>query len=282
MGGTKRGATIQTAQKLAGGGIVLISRHRMVVLTVTVLVVAAMISSWAWRRWGDLVTSDPRFALEAAKLRVTPQPDWIRSNVKRDVIRDGSLEQLSLLDTELVSRIAAAFELNPWVREVVEVRKSAGGRIDVRLAYRRPLIMVAANDGFWPVDAEGILLPPMEFTSDSVREYIQVHTAHSRPAGPIGSSYGDPRILDAARIATLIEDEWSRLGIQKIVAGATARRPYELQTAKGSRVIWGSAPGNEAAGEPRAEEKLKKLLDHTRQNGVLDRGDPITIDLTTP
>ena len=139
------------------------------------LVIATATFAWAWARWGSEVARHPRFSVSIEKIQTPPQPTWIQSNVIEEVVRDGNLESLSLLDHSTTLKVDRAFALHRWVRRVERVDKQSSRRLIVQLLYRRPAIMVKADpDGFWPVDTEGYLLPPNEFSELQTREFLHV------------------------------------------------------------------------------------------------------------
>ena len=60
-------------------------------------------------------------------------------------MRDGSLAELSVLDSDLTKRVVQAFELNAWVAEALWAGKrpeKTSPRVIVKLRYREPVIMV--------------------------------------------------------------------------------------------------------------------------------------------
>ena len=127
---------------LAGSG-----RGFFGILALSLLFVVTAYVGWA--KWGDQITKRPEFVLTAESFEITPQPPWIRSDIKAAVMRDGSLRQLSLLDPDLTKRVVQAFELNAWVAGALQASKRAGRngpRVIVQLRYREPVIMVRTRD----------------------------------------------------------------------------------------------------------------------------------------
>ena len=172
---------------LAGGG-------RSIFAVAAVVLLLVIFSYVGWAKWGGQISGHSRYTLTAESFEVTPQPTWIRTDIKADVMRDGSLADLSVLDPDLTKRVVQAFELNTWVARVNRVVKRPGKetpRVIVELDYRRPVVMVKTRNGFWPVDSEGVLLPPDDFSPSQTRAYLRVVTDNWQPAGPIGTPYGD-------------------------------------------------------------------------------------------
>ncbi len=268
-----------------------------------------------WSKWGSVIQRSSKYSLTADSFVITPQPSWIQSDVRADVMRDGSLAKLSILDPDLTKRVVQAFELNTWVAEALWAGKSLGTdgpRVTVQLRYREPAVMVRTRDArwegdcFWPVDTEGVFLPPDEFSKSQTRNYLRVEAGNSTPVGAVGTPYGDPGVVGAARIAAAIGEAWRSFGLEWIVVqkgetlevGQPAEAVYVLLPSGGSpdalasrrgnrlanssdslpaketslvQIHWGHAPGREVAGEALASQKLARLNHFIKQNGRLDQ-----------
>jgi hypothetical protein len=83
----------------------------------------------------------------------------------------------------------------------------------------------------------------------------------------------------------LLED-WESLKLYRIVpvaaAGAAEPVEYELYTRRQTRVLWGHAEANTAAGEPAAAEKLAQLKKYATPREGLERSVPQDIDVRRP
>jgi len=240
---------------------------------------------YAWKHGGIQERARSAGRLTIDKLEITPQPAWIRTDVRAEAFRDGSLAELSGLDRELAYRVFRAFELHAWVDKVNRVSKQPQGRVLVDVRYRRPVAWVEVpsimspenKDGVLPIDGLGVLLPPDDFRSQDVTPYLRIAVSDLAPWGPVGTAWPDPRVVGAARIAVLVENQWPALGLHRILVHtpmADARRGerpvYELTTRHGHRLIWGCAPGEEKANEASTGSKIALL----RQ--LADRADRLT------
>src|SRR3954454_23351119 len=90
-------------------------------ISVLILAALAIAAHFAWLRSKPQLAQDPHFALTMDKIRVTPPPPWIRSDVKTQALLDANLiGTLSVLDEweTLSLRIKQAFEFHPWVASV--------------------------------------------------------------------------------------------------------------------------------------------------------------------
>jgi hypothetical protein len=266
-------------------GLALVVRggRRPLVLVVALVAAAVGGAFYARHRWPELLTIGRQHRMSAEAIDVTPQPRWIATDVKAEVIESAGLAELDLLDRELTARVAQAFAAHTWVAEVRRVVKQAGPRVVVELAYRRPVAMVevvsAGRPGLLPLDEQAVLLPPEDFSPNEARDYLRIQVADSKPAGPVGTPWGDPRITGAVHIAAAWREKpWKSLGLYRIetdaAAPASPARPapieYVLQSREGRRILWGRAPGEEQSGEATTSQKIARLIAHVQAGGRLD------------
>lgn len=234
----------------------------------------------AYQQWGGLVLGDAKYRITAESLEVSPpQPTWIYGNVKAEVIRDGSLEERSALESSLTPQMIDAFELHPWVESVVSLRKEYPNSIRVQLSYRRPVAMVEVFDEKrWisPVDRFGYVLPTDGFQHnlDSPDHYLRIYVGQQLAPAVAGTLWPDVRIRDASALAGVLAAAREPLGLYRIVALPAAeefRAPqFALATRQRAVVIWGSGPGEEEKGESNASDKLAALQAFVREHGALD------------
>ena len=78
----------------------------------------------------------------------------------------------------------------------------------------------------------------------------------------------------------LLESIWQVLDLYRIAVptpaaatDATPRTDFELVTRGGQNFHWGSAPGKERPGEPRAIDKVKGLKAWAEEHGSLEKWD---------
>jgi hypothetical protein len=304
MGVPKPKAGKQVSRAAQTLRILLRPQNRGLVLTVVVLV--ATIAGWlyAWQRWGGLSGDSAEHVVTAEQIYVTPPPEWVHSDVKTEVLRAAGLVQLDLRDPQLVSNVAAAFALHPWVAKVTRVRKHVPPRVDVDIEYRRPVAAVevtARNEpGLLFVDAYGVLLPSADFAQRQAKDFLRISAGTETPAGVYGTPWGSERIAGAAAIAAAWEGgqekgdrgqktgdsvqrkRWQQLELYRIVPVQIpgGEFVYELRTQAGARVIWGAAPGSESTPEPSPDLKIAALENYVADKGPLDReGAPPQLDL---
>lgn len=234
----------------------------------------------AWHQWGADHVAEKFYGVNEDLIEVTAPPPFVRTDIVESVYRDTAMDGLSLLDPQATAKIASAFSMNPWVKRVVSVRKLPGGAIDVRLQYRTPVAMVLVEKPetadedvyFFPVDAEGVLLPTSEFARAETLQYIHIVVPGVYATGLVGAPFGDPRVESAARLAAILSEYRADAGILSIDVPGDPRvdkiPKLELTTseqlASGDTVnrkrFWGSPPGMEAPGEPTVRMKVETLL----------------------
>ena len=238
-----------------------------------------------WTKYGRYVPAD-RFRLEAGNIDLTSVPDWIQSDIITEVMRDGSLDEVSLLDPEATVHIAQAFRLHSWVQDVKRVSKHADGHVEVELEYRQPVGMVKVKGGHFPVDGDGILLPP-DLSVTAARRFARIEVGETWPLGSPGTGWGNQRVVGAARIASAFGADWQKLQLHTISTSVDPsskrknnRPTYVIRTASDRRIIWGHAPQEEIDTEAPAQDKISRLVEYVRTNGPLDELDENTeIDL---
>jgi hypothetical protein len=242
--------------------------------------IGLFVGTWyvAWRFYaGPHVLADLRYRVTVEDVEITPLPPWIHSDVRAEAIRGITLGgSMSIMNDELTQRVADAFGLHPWVAKVTGVRKFRPSRLKVDLQYRRPVLMVEVPGGLLPVDVQGAWLPSGDFSPVEANGYPRLVGISSAPVGPVGTRWGDARVLGAAEIAAAIGPAWTSLDLQRIAAttasvtSAGEEYTYEIATRRRSRILWGHSPGESNPGEVPAAEKLARLKQYAAEHGGLD------------
>ncbi|MEX0701064.1 MAG: hypothetical protein WD069_03125 [Planctomycetales bacterium] len=256
-----------------------------------VLVIAALLAA-GWfvapmiRRALPRLDERAEYRVRTAEIQVTELPRWVPPDFVAQATRQAGLpEEMSLLDDRLARDVAEAFRLHPWVRNVVRVEKKYPARVVVELEYREPVAMVQVSRGMYPVDADGVLLPPADFSVADTNRYPTLAEVKSTPQGPAGSSWGDPVVIGGAKLAAVLLPDWRELGLTAIRATHSASAKldditYELVTRGGSRIVWGRPPQSDHPGELTPEQKLGRLKDYRERFGDFDAPDgPYEIDI---
>lgn len=255
------------------------------------LILAVGISGWFGfqklkNQLPDL-SQQEQYQVETRQLSLIPAPPhYVPIDLVDQVIKRNQLpEKVSLLDRDLVIRIAEAFQKHPWVQKVVSVRKTS--TVEVELQFRKPAAMVEFKQRLLPVDNAGILLPPEDFSVSDARRYPVITGVESVPAGPPGNAWGDVTVTGAAQLAEALGPHWKELEIVSIEAPPRMSEAsslddliYRLITAGGSEIVWGRSPKSQRRGELRVDQKIGKLEKYYRDYGGFDRPHgPYEIDI---
>jgi hypothetical protein len=248
-------------------------------------IAAALVSGACYAVWHHVrshVLADSQYQVHPEHISVTPLPEWIRGDIKAEILRDLNRNgPLSLLDEDLTVRLAGAFAAHPWIARVDRVSKHFPSGVDVVVAYRVPVAMVEVHEGqaLLPVDIQGVVLPTREasgqqnFTPDEAERYPRIGEIHTMPSGPVGTRWGDAAVLGGAQIAAALGDDWNALKLARITpwerkpARSGVEYTYVLATRSGTKVFWGRAPGTETAGEVPPSEKISQLKLYASQHG---------------
>ncbi len=91
------------------------------------LVVVALLG-WAmqavWQRVAPAVIHREPYLLSAERITMTPQPEWITTDIRAEVIRNAGLDQqLSILDDAFMGVVQDGFVLHPWINSVEKITK---------------------------------------------------------------------------------------------------------------------------------------------------------------
>lgn len=239
-----------------------LDEHRAGVGTLVVAAAAIGLGWAAWSRLGDRVRGAADLMLHPESIAVEGVAPWVRADLKTEALRDASLDAgVPLDDPELVRRLARAFAMHPWVRDVVSVTARHPAAADVVVRCREPVAMVSVPGGLLAVDAEAVVLPSDDFTAESAAEYPRITGVPSGPQGAVGFPWGDPLVQEGAAVAAVVGPDWKPLGLFgcRPTGGGQTPRTWELFDEKGRTIAFGAAPGHEAAGEPTAAAKIARL-----------------------
>lgn len=247
--------------------------------------IAAALLIPAARRFLPDVADRAEYLVTPAHITLSPPPHWIPADILQQAVDKAATSgRLSLLDDSLTEKIAAAFHTHPWVERVLRVQKSWPTRVHVELLWRRPVAMVACIDGFYPIDANGVLLPSRDFAPADLDRYPIIENIASVPLGRVGESWGDPVVEHSAALAAefLNSDDpntnwWHIFRLAAIVAPrrTTLNAPvdeleFQLRTSGGSTILWGRGPDSLHPGELSTERKLERLAEFTERFGPID------------
>lgn len=223
---------------------------------------AALWTGWRFMREKSL--ADGRYQAGRRDILTLSPPPWISPHFIDEVLAyrkmNGSTG-VNITDRKAIEDLFVAFTRHPWVKRVESLEIAYPARIFARLEFRVPTALVEAaaeqygpefRGGVFPIDAEGVLLPSdylkASQTADpgSVFDYIWISGIRSTPMGGVGEPWNDPRLEEAALLAEMLRDDFSRLGIQKIAVRPTDESKidgqFDLETRRGAKIYWGTFP----------------------------------------
>ena len=269
----------------SGGMARLLWRQRSLLGAVGILA-GGCIAGWvAWQQLGGVLERNADSLLTGETIEVVGIPDWITSDLKWQALRSASLDTpLPLDDPSLERRLARAFDMHPWVAQVVKVETRHPAAATVTIRCRVPVAMVRVQGGLLAIDAEATVLPSADFTPEAAAEYPLITGITTSPRGPEGSPWGDRTVAAAAALTAAIGPEWQKLGLTEcraIPAGdANGGVWWELLGVDDLVIVFGRAPGEEQPGDASAATKIARLAALADRH---DAGLPLTdTDLTKP
>ena len=167
-----------------------------------------------------------------------------------------------------------------FFQEVTQVRRSGRQEVTIDATLVTPMARVRDRHGTTLIDHAARVLPAGCGVSGDVHVVTIINPRYSRPTHPRETwSGGD--LTAAMRVLDHIQQaEW----IQQVEAIDLSRYPATgslvLITDNGSRVIWGSAPGDERAMESLLERKVARLDRLYQISGRIDQYHPGEVDIT--
>ena len=236
----------------------------------------------AFRSAIDLLRRQPQYQLGFHEIKLKHDPPvWFRggaaSFLKQVRATAGESEVLPLLELEK-GRIERDFKVFPWVDDVRRIEYPPGG-IEVDLVYKIPVAVIPFRRGAQiVVDAHGHVLPSEDIDPRTLTALVKIMGTPEVPlvpsvenppgkawksgaAGALGARQ-DRAVLGAAKLAGFLDEpdrrqEAALLPALRIVTIiATDDRGLFVQNAEETTILWGDAPGDEAARRTECRGKM--------------------------
>jgi len=241
------------------------------------LAVVTLICSWFVILRNHVASLDC-YQVEKSTLVPKYLPNWAGEGVSAELSELPDLpERFSIMSPGVCDRVARAFENNPWVDEVISVRKIYPNRINVRLRFRRPVAGVLFGRRYYLVDGEGRRLSPglTQWPDGTDSLPIVVNSARELPEK--GEIWSDEDVQAAAAVArTLlanrddIRTRFRKINVCVDRRGSRREGPILLLTHQGTKVRWGRSPLLEnSPGELTPAEKIGKMIRFEQKRGPL-------------
>ena len=206
-------------------------------------------------------------------------PSWADDSVKRAFSTlPGLPARFSIMESGICERIADAFEKNPWVDEVVSVRKVYPNRIFVEMTLRRPVVGVRVRGSYYHVDAFAHRLTEARSSWSKGSEAPPVVVSSVRRTPELGQAWAHDGIRAGAAVAEILrlssEKLRTRFAVIDVtnIGGCRNRHKSEilLVTRQGTTVKWGRSPLLvNSPGELTPEQKLTKMILFEEKRGPL-------------
>ena len=228
----------------------------------------------AWQRYGAQRVRAAAGVLEASAIHAAEPPPGVPRDVVERVVRRYALHERSASEPGTPATLARCLSRSAWIDAVRGVRPRPGGGFDVDMTYRTPAAMVRVykpgDDApyYFPVDADGVLLPPTDFDRRQTADFIHIDASGAFTRRPVGEPFGDARVEAAASLAGMLHEYRDVLGVREITVDDGSIRSGDrdgaylvVRRAGNVDIEWDSPPGYERPGELTANEKLRRLLD---------------------
>ena len=164
--------------------------------------------------------------------------------------------------------------------DVMQVRRVGPSEVVVQATLVTPLAKVRDEKGLTLIDTHGRLMPPGCGVAGDVHVVTIENPRYGRPKHP-GDIWSGGDLAAALRVLHHISDSpW----ITQVRAIDLSRYPANgnlvLISDNASRIVWGSAPGNEKAMESLLDRKIARLDRLYRISGRIDQYHTGEIDIT--
>ena len=225
-------------------------------------------------------------------IRFVNPPQWIKGPLGDSLLRTATMQIGGdpLRRDDLVAVRQALIDTG-WFYSVDQVRRVQSDLVEITAAFVHPYTLIRDGSGYHLIDVEGKLLPksygpgddlPMVYDSqrDATVSMIAISGAHfKRP--PVGKSWDGADVSAGLKLLQLIDRQpWRHQIIEVDVSQFLKDGPIKLRTDRGSVILWGGPPGEEAALELLAAGKIQRLNLLYANHGRIDGNRVGELDIT--
>lgn len=193
-------------------------------------------------------------------VRFIDPPRWFNGELEQRMLQTAEMH----LDGDPMRRddlvaCREALLATGWFESISQVRRTAPDQVEVEAQFARPYAVVRDGDGDHLVDVVGRLLP-LKYELGARTSFIAITGAHFARPQRCGEVWEGADVIAALRLLNVIDQQpWRNQVTHVDVTNHVNGEPIRLRTDNDSSVIWGNAPGEEAALEVLAENKLMRL-----------------------
>lgn len=257
-----------------------VRRGSLAMLWLLAITAAAFGASYAVPRLETRIAGDAQ--LEQIEIVFMDSPAWVSAELQTYLI---SVIEPVLTDDpfhrdELV-QIRNKLLNTGWFESIAQVRRTRIDRIEITGEFVAPYAFIRDSDGNHLVDSRGVLLPDPIDLPQASQMLVVTGSRFPRP-GRVGMQWEGADITAALSLIGLIQSQpWREQITQIDITGAIRGEPMRLVTDRGTRITWGSSPGEEEALEALADRKLYYLGYLYREYDRVDMGHAGEIDITS-
>ena len=217
---------------------------------------------------------EPQYRINLAPLEVLAAPDWCNDPSFEDAIRNSmKLEgRVSVFDKDLIPRLLAKYEGNPWVARVESIEKQFPNKLTVKLELRRPVVVVELKKWnnrsfYYLVDKDTVRIPGEYYTVPALPITLPI-VVGVRNSPPLpGQKWQDQGLTDAIDVACVFKqyDVYPKLDVAAIdITNSGGRRNKQsselvILTGNHTQIEWGRPVNTDKPFELSAAEKIKNL-----------------------
>jgi hypothetical protein len=238
---------------------------------------------WAFGWWVPGLRHQAAAAMREGRIEVifSDAPRWMTAAdiapLQELVLREagrGAYDQIGC------AQARTALLESGWFSDVAQVRRTGTGDIVIDATFAVPFALVVDSTGEHLIDVDGRLLPRSYVPGTSPAFPRIVGASVARPARP-GQAWTGADIAAGMALARIVESQrWRGQVVGIDVSAFRDRHVMDLLTDNGCRIVWGRAPGEEAAAEVPAAQKLKYLAYLHEASGRVDAGCATQLDLS--
>ncbi len=222
-------------------------------------------------------------AEQIVDVRFANAPSWVQGDLEAMLAHTAGahLSPNPLAHDELVNAQNALLETGCF-ESIQQLRRVDVTRVEVHATFLTPYAVVNGSNHNWIIDRNGRLLPASYRVSDQ-SHFIAIRGVRYEPPREPAQRWEGTDITAALRLIRLIESQrWAGQIDAVDITGFMQGKPMRLRTDRGSVLLWHSAPGDEAAGEVSANEKIRRIDFLFEQRGHVDGGYDNELDLADP
>lgn len=245
--------------------------------------IAALAAGWhlTHRTLGDYARTHHATPITAEDVVLESAPEWMPRGLELE-LRRLVAEQVGEDPVDNTTLRAAAGALRDWAwvapEGVRQVTRLGDGRVSVEVAFRAPMAVIEARDGYHLISREGVRLPALYEREQIERMRVPVIVGGSNAPPRMGERWQGRDVAAGLALVRLLADEGLLDEvIDEVRAVDVSRRDARdrprlaLRTERGA-VLWGLPPGEEQSVEPDASTKLERLRQVVSAHGSIDAG----------